>query len=151
MAILKFPPVEWASPEGILAIGGDLEVETLNTAYRNGIFPWPTDEFPLLWFAPPERAILEFKDFKVPRRMMQELKSKSFHFEVDRDFSSVIRACAEGRTRKSVGTWITPEMREAYIVFHRAGFAHSFECYDGAGRLVGGMYGVSLGGMFEGE
>lgn len=151
MAILNFPPVDQATPEGILGIGGDLDIETLKAAYRNGIFPWPTEDFPLLWFAPPERAVLEFQDLKIPRRLRQELKSKKFHFKVDHDFPSVIRACAEGATRKTQGTWITPEMIQAYIDFHRAGHAHSFETYDLHGTLVGGLYGVSFGGMFAGE
>lgn len=150
MAILHFPPVETASPEGLLAIGGDLEVESLKLAYENGIFPWPTEDYPLLWFAPPRRAILEFKDLKVPRRMRRELKAKDFRFAVDRNFPAVIRACAAGRMRKTQGTWINPMMIRAYIRFHEAGYAHSFECYRGD-RLVGGLYGVGLGKMFAGE
>lgn len=151
MTILKFPPVESASPEGLLALGGDLEVESLRLAYTNGIFPWPTEDYPLLWFAPPQRAILCMEDFKIPKRLQRELKTKKFSFKVDRNFSAVIRACAAGKTRKSVGTWISPEMVEAFIAFHRAGFAHSFECYNQRGELVGGMYGVLIGGMFAGE
>ena len=151
MAILRFPPLENASPEGLLAVGGDLEIPSLLLAYSNGIFPWPTEDYPLLWFAPPRRAILRFADFKVPRRMRQELKKKKFSFGVDRNFTRVIRACAAGTTRKSRGTWITEEMREAYETLHKSGHAHSFECYNADGELVGGMYGVSIGGMFAGE
>jgi len=151
MVIKMFPPVENASPEGLLAVGGDLEVNTLKTAYQNGIFPWPTEDFPLLWFAPPRRAILEFKDLKVSNRLQRELKSKDFHFKVDQNFQKVLRACAEGLTRDSKGTWITPEMIVAYQKFFKAGYAHSFECYNAADQLIGGMYGVSLGKMFAGE
>jgi len=151
MAILQFPPLEMASPEGILAIGGDFDLESLLLAYRSGIFPWPTEEFPLLWFAPPQRAVLEFKDLKVPRRFKQELKNLDFHFAVDRNFSKVIRACAKGKTRKSNGTWITEDLLRGFLRFHEAGFAHSFECYNEKDELIGGLYGVSLGKMFAGE
>lgn len=150
MTILHFPPIETASPEGLLAIGGDLEVESLKLAYENGIFPWPTEDYPLLWFAPPRRAILDFKDLKIPKRMQRELKVKAFQCAIDRNFPAVIRACATGRTRKTQGTWINPMMIRAYIRFHEAGYAHSFECYRGE-RLVGGLYGVSMGRMFAGE
>ncbi|HCU23653.1 MAG TPA: leucyl/phenylalanyl-tRNA--protein transferase [Deltaproteobacteria bacterium] len=151
MAILRFPSVETAGPEGLLAVGGDLEVPSLKLAYESGVFPWPNEDFPLLWFAPPLRAILKFEELRVPPRLHRELKGKKFHFSVDRNFPAVIKACAEGSTRKSWGTWITLRMIEAYIRFHRAGYAHSFECYDEKDRLVGGMYGVSIGGMFAGE
>ena len=150
MAILRFPPIETASPEGLLAIGGDLEVSSLKLAYENGIFPWPTEDYPLLWFAPPRRAILDFKELHVPKRLERELKAKDFQCAIDRNFPAVIRACASGQTRKTQGTWISPSMLRAYIRFHEAGYAHSFECYRD-GRLVGGMYGVGLGKMFAGE
>lgn len=151
MTILRFPPLETASPEGLLAIGGDLEVPSLILAYQNGVFPWPTEDYPLLWFAPPQRAVLKFRDLEIPKRMRRELKGKQFYFDIDRNFESVIVHCAAGLTRKSIGTWITPWIVEAYLRFHQAGFAHSFECYDSAGDLVGGLYGVAMGGMFAGE
>lgn len=149
--IQAFPPLESADQDGLLAIGGDLEIPSLKLAYESGIFPWPTEGLPLLWFAPPRRAVLEFKNLKVSPRLKRELKKKDFHFKVDRNFPAVIKACAKGLTRDSTGTWITPEMIRAYIDFHRAGYAHSFECYNAAKQLVGGMYGVSFGGMFAGE
>lgn len=151
MVIKSFPPIKTASPEGLLAIGGDLEVPSLLLAYRKGVFPWPTDEFPLLWFAPPFRTILEFKNINVPKRLKRELKKADFNFKIDTNFAGVIHACAEGLTRNSHGTWITAEMIQAYIRFHEAGYAHSFETYNSKGQLVGGMYGVSLGKMFAGE
>lgn len=151
MTILRFPPLENASPEGLLAIGGDVELDSLRLAYSQGIFPWPTEDYPLLWFAPPQRAILRFADFKVPKRMQRELKAKKFTFKIDRNFSAVIRACAAGKTRTSKGTWITDEMIAGYEALHQAGIAHSFECYNAKGGLVGGMYGVSIGRMFAGE
>jgi len=151
MAILEFPPVETASPEGLLALGGDMEVESLLLAYRQGIFPWPTEDFPLLWFSPPERAILDFKDFKVSKRMDREIRAKKFTYAIDRRFYEVIAACAAGMTRKTRGTWITRDILKAYRAFHEAGYAHSFECYNARGKLVGGMYGVSVGRMLCGE
>ncbi len=151
MVVSRFPPLELASPEGLLAMGGDLDVETLKLAYESGIFPWPTEDYPLLWFAPPRRAILEFQDLKIPKRLFRELKVKNFHHKIDTQFMPVLQACAEGLTRNSRGTWITPEMQMAYRRFHEAGYAHSFETYNASGQLVGGLYGVSLGKMFAGE
>lgn len=151
MVIKRFPAVESAGPEGLLAIGGDLDPESLKLAYSKGIFPWPTDEFPLLWFAPPQRAIMDFSDLKIPRRYRRERRKLKFHFEVDRNFRQVILNCAQGLTRRSSGTWITPEMVEAYTQLYHKGMAHSFECYNDANQLVGGLYGVSLGQMFAGE
>lgn len=132
-------------------MGGNLEIETLKLAYENGIFPWPTERYPLLWFAPPMRAILQFDEIKIPKRLQRELKNKKFHFKIDTQFSRVIAACAEGLTRNSHGTWITPALRDAYQRFHEAGYAHSFETYNASEQLVGGLYGVSLGNMFAGE
>ncbi len=151
MVIKSFPPLETASPEGLLAIGGDLDIESLKLAYQNGIFPWPHENYPLLWFAPPKRAVLFFKDLKIPKRLQRELKKKNFHFKVDQKFSKVVQACAEGKTRKSSGTWINAEIKRAYIRFFEAGYAHSFECYNASDELVGGIYGISLGKMFAGE
>jgi len=151
MVIKAFPTVETASPEGLLAIGGDLEVPSLKLAYQSGVFPWPSGDLPLLWFAPPRRAVLKFKELKVPKRFQRDLKKKEFQFKVDKNFPAVIQACAEGVTRNSQETWITPEMVHGYIKLHQAGLAHSFECYNQSDQLVGGLYGVSLGNMFSGE
>jgi len=147
----SFPPLETAHPTGMLAMGGDLEVETLKLAYRSGIFPWPHEGYPLLWFAPPRRAILEFKEFHVPKRLQQYLKTAPFRFRVDGDFEAVIRACAATPRKGQPGTWITDEMIDAYTAFHQAGYAHSFETLNQAGELVGGLYGVKIGHMFCGE
>ena len=151
MAILQFPPLDHASPEGLLAVGGDLEIPSLKLAYSQGIFPWPSEGLPLLWFAPWKRGILDFKDFKIPRRARRDLKGRDYRFAIDENFAAVIRACAIGKTRKSRGTWITLEMEKAYLHFHEAGYAHSFECYNAAGKLVGGLYGVGMGAMFAAE
>jgi len=151
MTILSFPPIDQATEEGLLAIGGDLEIASLQLAYRNGIFPWPMENYPLLWFAPPRRAILDFKDLKISRRLKRDLKHRRFHCRINANFDQVIRFCAVGWKRKTSGTWITPKMIEAYVQFHQAGFAHSFECYNDLGDLVGGLYGVAIGGYFAGE
>ncbi|MBL7685744.1 MAG: leucyl/phenylalanyl-tRNA--protein transferase [Deltaproteobacteria bacterium] len=150
MPKIKFPPLEYASEEGIVAIGGSLTIENLLEAYQNGIFPWPVEEAPLLWFSPNPRAILDFKDLHIPKRLQQELRHKNFQFKIDQRFDEVLFYCAEGKNRKQNGTWITEEIQIAYQAFHRAGFAHSFECYQ-EDQLVGGLYGVSLGSMFAGE
>ncbi len=150
----EFPPVTFADPDsGLLAIGGDLEVGTLELAYRSGIFPWPhEDGEPVCWFAPPQRAVLRFSDLKVPRRLPRSLRRARFTFAVDRDFPAVIQACAESKNRgEQAGTWITTEMIGAYVDLHRAGCARSFETYDQTGNLVGGMYGVQFDQYFAGE
>ncbi len=151
MAILQFPPLDHASPEGLLAVGGDLEIPSLKLAYSQGIFPWPSEGLPLLWFAPWKRGILDFKDFKIPHRTRRELKGRNYRFAIDGNFPAVIRACALGKTRKSHGTWITLEMEKAYLHFHQTGYAHSFECYNPQDKLIGGLYGVGMGGMFAAE
>lgn len=153
MVVPKFPAVESADESGVLAIGGDLELETLLLAYKSGIFPWPdpAEDF-LLWFSPPQRAILDFTQFKVPKRLRQDLKKNQFHFTVDHCFEKVIQACAESRNRKGQqGTWIINEMILAYTTLHKAGFAHSFETWNSENQLVGGLYGVLIDKMFAGE
>ena len=150
MAVPAFPPVEQADNSGLLAIGGDLEIETLLLAYQSGIFPWPLlDVEELLWFAPPQRAILYLDDFHCGRSLRKLLKTSSWEISFDRDFDGVIAGCAESANRPE-GTWITGEMRQAYCRLHRAGYAHSVECWH-AGKLVGGLYGVALRGLFAGE
>lgn len=152
MVIKKFPAVENADKDGLLALGGDLEVETLLNAYRHGIFPWPLQRDPILWFAPPKRAILDFTDFKIPKRLRRYLSQTHFQFRVDKNFEQVITECARMKGRRAqVGTWITPRMVQAYLDFHDAGYAHSFETYNQEGKLVGGMYGVWIGRFFAGE
>lgn len=152
--ISKFPPVELADEEsGLLAVGGDLEIESLKLAYSSGIFPWPvSDTEPILWFAPNPRAILNFDKFKIPRRLQRDLKNASFNFKFNTNFEEVLLNCAFSNTRKNQpSTWITDEIILGYIAFHNAGFAKSFEAYNEKGELVGGMYGVMLGNLFAGE
>lgn len=150
--VTKFPPVEWADESGLLAIGGDLGIETLRSAYTNGIFPWPIEGEPVYWFAPPQRAILEFDELRISPRLLRYLKNAGFTFRVDANFESTIRGCAHSKNRKRKdGTWITGEMIAAYCEFHRRGYAHSFETYNDKNELVGGMYGVLIDKFFAGE
>jgi leucyl/phenylalanyl-tRNA---protein transferase len=151
MTILAFPPVELADEDGLLAVGGDLEVDSLLLAYRSGIFPWPLDERCLTWFAPPQRTLLFLKDAHISKKLLREFKSGVYRFEADRDFERIISACAELTNRgRQRGTWITPSMRDAYTDLHKAGFCHCIGCYQND-ELIGGLYGVALGGMFSGE
>ncbi|MEM9694264.1 MAG: leucyl/phenylalanyl-tRNA--protein transferase [Myxococcota bacterium] len=147
---LVFPPPHLADPDGLLAVGGDLRPERLLLAYSMGVFPWPTEGFPLLWHSPDPRYVLAAEDLHVPRRLRRTLRQQTFRFTLDEAFETVIEACAEMGRPGQDGTWITPEMMDAYVELHRLGFAHSSEAWvDGA--LVGGLYGVSLGGAFFGE
>jgi len=151
--IVEFPPVETADPEtGLLAFGGDLTVDSLELAYRSGVFPWPTENQPILWFAPPERAIIEFAEFKISKRLERSLNKPQFTFRVNSNFAKVIKNCASRtKSKNHQGTWLTNEMINAYIEFHKAGFAQSFEVLNGNGELVGGLYGVLINKYFAGE
>ncbi len=142
-----FPDPRSADAEGLVAVGGDLSVERLLLAYRSGLFPWTHD--PVTWWSPDPRAIMEFEHFHVPRSLAKLMRKQPFEITVDRAFRAVMMGCAEsgdGRT----GTWITPEFIAAYSRLHAAGHAHSLECWQG-GALVGGIYGVAIGGFFAGE
>lgn len=151
MAIVEFPPVETADEDGVLAIGGDLEPESIVLAYSNGIFPWPLNERLLAWFAPPQRAVLFLDEFHVGRSLKKALRGSGFSCSVDTAFSEVISHCAEVVNRgEQDSTWITDELRDAYIKLHTLGFAHSFETYLGD-RLIGGIYGMQVGGFFAAE
>jgi len=154
MPIKKFPDPRNSSPEGIIALGGDLHPDSLLLAYRNGIFPWPIEGLPLAWFCPPERAILDFKDLTLPRSLARAWRknqaSAVMNFTFDRDFEAVISACATV-PRPEKGTWITSELKSAYIEFHRAGYAHSVESRSPDGTLIGGIYGVEVDGVFSAE
>jgi leucyl/phenylalanyl-tRNA---protein transferase len=151
MTIESFPPHESADLDGLLAFGGDLEVTSLLLAYRNGIFPWPLSEDLLAWFSPPKRAVLFLDQFHVSKSLQKELKNCKFEFCISRDFAQVIDACSEFKNRKHQrGTWITDDIKAAYINLHLAGYAFSFECWEDD-LLVGGGYGVSIDGKFAGE
>jgi leucyl/phenylalanyl-tRNA--protein transferase len=134
----------------IIGFGGDLTVENLTNAYRNGIFPWHIDNLPMPWFCPEKRAILEFAELHIPRTLRKDWRKDEFTFTIDKDFPAVINHCAEAKRKFETGTWITDEFIETYIKFHKAGKAHSVEVWKND-EIVGGLYGVDAGGVFCGE
>lgn len=150
MPILKFPNPRQTTSEGIVALGGDLEPESLLLAYRQGIFPWPMEGIPLPWFCPPHRAILEKDRLHIPKSLSRAFKKASFTYTIDRCFSKVIHHCQAAFRPGQKGTWITEEMGQAYNRLHQLGYAHSIEVWN-QDRLVGGIYGVDAGGVFSGE
>tara|TARA_B100000945_G_scaffold312669_1_gene307540 strand:+ start:986 stop:1678 length:693 start_codon:yes stop_codon:yes gene_type:complete len=145
-----FPPVEEAEADGLLAVGGDLTKERLLAAYRQGIFPWYEFGQPILWWCPNPRLVLFPKELKISRSLRKVLRKKDFKISFDSAFSNVIKACADVRTKQGKGTWIIPEMQQAYTELHQEGYAHSVESWLN-GELVGGLYGISLGQCFFGE
>ena len=147
---IEFPDPRTASPEGIVAIGGDLHPDSVLAAYRQGIFPWPVDNLPLLWFCPPERAILRFSALHVPRSLARAARRTGLRFSIDEAFAAVIRSCAATARPGQDGTWITPEVIAAYVRLHELGIAHSVEAWDGE-ALAGGLYGVAVDGAFAAE
>lgn len=152
--VVKFPDPRSAADDGLLCYGGDLEVETLLQAYSHGIFPWPQEGLPLLWFSPAERGVLDFNEIHWPKRFLRELRDGQFEITFDLAFEQVIRECAKIPRAHEKGTWIVPEMQKAYARFHEAGYAHSVECWrsgDVGGELLGGLYGVYVEGVFSGE
>jgi leucyl/phenylalanyl-tRNA--protein transferase len=146
-----FPDVAEAleEPNGLLAVGGCLSPERLESAYRRGIFPWFGEGEPILWWSPNPRMVLRPEALKVSRSLRKAMKKERFNLGYDRCFDAVIGACAEPRSDAN-GTWITAEMTRAYLQLHRLGMAHSFEVWA-EGRLVGGLYGVAVGQVFFGE
>ncbi len=147
---LIFPSPELARPDGLLAAYGDLSMERLLLAYASGIFPWYGDDSPILWWSPPERAILRPEEIHVGRSLRKVIRHGTFEVRWDTAFPTVIHRCAVVPRGDGQGTWIVPEMERAYVRLHQGGYAHSVETWlDGA--LVGGLYGVSLGRAFFGE
>jgi leucyl/phenylalanyl-tRNA--protein transferase len=146
-----FPPAELAEPEGVVLFGGRLSSDWLLDAYAHGIFPWPifdgTDI--VVWWSPDPRAIFELDAFRATRRLMRTCRSGRFEVTCDRDFRGVIEGCGTAQDRAH-STWLTPKMIEAYCRLHAAGHAHSVEVWH-QGELVGGTYGVTLGGLYAGE
>jgi len=150
MPVVEFPDPRSANSDGIVAVGGDLHPQSLLLAYRQGIFPWPVEGMPLLWFCPAERGVLEFSELHLPRSLAAAHRRTRLRFSIDAAFSDVIHACASSKRPEQEGTWITPEVIAAYVRFHRLGYAHSVEAWH-ADRLVGGIYGVDVGGAFAAE
>jgi leucyl/phenylalanyl-tRNA--protein transferase len=155
--LLGVPPEQ--TPEGVVALGGNLEPQNLVEAYRNGIFPWPIsppedspdmEPYPLAWFSPHPRAILDFEVLHVPKSLRRARNQSPFRFSFDQAFEQVIRGCKGTPRAGQTGTWITPEMEDAYIRLHQLGIAHSIEAWK-EDELVGGLYGVAIDGAFAGE
>lgn len=147
-----FPPAERAlrEPDGLLAIGGDLSPSRLLNAYRHGIFPWYGPGQPILWWSPDPRMVFDTATFRLPSRFRRSLRRLDWEVRFDTCFEAVIDACATIPRGGEAGTWITAEMRQAYLALHRLGHAHSVEVFSGE-DLVGGLYGVGIGRMFFGE
>lgn len=144
---LHFPDPATANPDGLVAIGGDLSVPRLLLAYRNGIFPWTVE--PITWWSPDPRAIFELDRFHLSHSLAKIIRKEVFEITIDRAFREVMEGCAApGPGRRS--TWITREFLDAYTELHQQGYAHSLECWQ-KGELVGGIYGVAIGGFFAGE
>ncbi|HEX2223929.1 MAG TPA: leucyl/phenylalanyl-tRNA--protein transferase [Thermoanaerobaculia bacterium] len=138
------------TPEGVVAIGGSPDPEMLLFAYSRGIFPWPHEGYPLLWFSPDPRFVLVPREAHLSRSLRKEMRRGTFEVTADRAFAEVMRRCSEKERPGQDGTWITSEMLEGYAELHEQGYAHSIEAWRD-GRLAGGLYGVSLGRVFYGE
>ena len=148
---IQFPDPELADDHGFLAHGGDLRVNTLLSAYQQGIFPWFNEGEPILWWSPNPRMILPTKDMHISRSLTKTIRSNRYQITCNTAFADVISACSEPRTPKNKtiepGTWITPAMKDAYLALFSAGYAVSIEAWEKQ-QLVGGLYGVSIAGMF---
>lgn len=146
-----FPHPEEAEPDGLLAVGGDLSPERLLSAYAAGIFPWYDENSPILWWSLDPRLVLFLDKLHISRTVKKKIKQNGYTVTLDRAFESVITNCAKKFRPGQAGTWIVPEMIEAYIKLHKLGFAHSVEVWNCKGNLAGGLYGISLGKVFSGE
>lgn len=147
---LLFPPPEGASEDGVVAVGGDFRAERLLLAYQSGIFPWPTEGFPLLWFSPDPRFVLAPNRTQTSRSLRRAIRRAPYRITMDTAFVEVIEHCADVSRPGQSGTWITDSLIGGYEDLHHLGYAHSVEAWSGE-TLVGGLYGISLGGMFFGE
>ena len=146
-----FPDPKLDYEEGLVGVGGTLEVPVLLEAYTKGIFPWPQEGYPMLWFCPEKRGVLKFDHFKIPTSLKKKLKDyQRIRYTKDQNFADVIQACAEQKRLNQSGTWISDKIIEAYIEFHKAVYAHSWEVWEND-ELVGGGYGVFCQGIFSGE
>lgn len=151
MPIVDFPPLEQADEHGLLALGGDLELESLLLAYTRGIFPWPiSEEYPLAWFSPDPRGILAFDKLHLSKSLRKFLKKNPFEIRFNTNFEAIIRKCAQVPRSDNQGTWITQDIINGYINLHRHGFAYCVETYLDD-NLVGGVYGVCINRFYSGE
>ncbi len=150
---VEFPEIPYLEAiDDIVAIGGALDTPTLVEAYSRGIFPWPQVGYPMLWFCPQRRGILDFSDLHIPKSLLKfkRQSGEQFQFTIDKNFQQVIENCRIQKRPNQEGTWILPEIKKAYLQFHKDGYAHSVECWSG-GEIVGGIYGVLVNGVFSGE
>jgi leucyl/phenylalanyl-tRNA--protein transferase len=147
---LIFPDPALADEDGLMAVGGDLSVERLMLAYQQGIFPWYSEGEPICWYSPHQRFVLEPKDIHISHSMKQLIRSHKYKVTFDTAFSEVIGQCAQIKRKGQGGTWITADMKQAYIALHHKGLAHSVEVWQDT-DLVGGLYGVEVGDVFCGE
>jgi leucyl/phenylalanyl-tRNA---protein transferase len=147
---LVFPDPETAEPDGLLAVGGDLSPDRLLLAYKSGIFPWYNDDTPILWYSPHERFVLYTHEVRISKSMRQVMRSNQFQVTVNQAFEQVIDACSVIPRQGQDGTWITNDMKQAYLNLHRLGHAYSYEVWHN-GQLAGGLYGVHQGQVFCGE
>lgn len=147
---VNFPSESEWHESGLVAVGGDLTSRRLIQAYSQGIFPWYTDEMPILWWSPDPRCVLFTNELHIPRSLARSMRRSPFSFTINRAFIEVIHNCAKIQRPGQRGTWITSSMIAAYLGMHRQGLAHSVECWEGS-KLVGGVYGVALGRVFFGE
>lgn len=147
---LIFPEPALAEPDGLLAVGGNLSAERLMLAYANGIFPWYSDDTPILWYSPHERFVLYPDRIKISKSMRQVLRKSEFTVTMNHAFTEVISACSVTEREGQDGTWITDDMMNAYIGLHKMGHAHSVELWQNS-ELIGGLYGVEVGNVFCGE
>lgn len=148
---LGFPHPSHATHGGLLAVGGDLRPERILLAYRNGIFPWYSEGRPILWWCPSPRLVLFPSELDINRTLRKVMRRGEFRITADKAFARVIDACAQTPRADQDGTWITADMRAAYLELHRLGYVHSVEAWDADGELAGGLYGLSIGGAFFGE
>ncbi|VAW62154.1 Leucyl/phenylalanyl-tRNA--protein transferase [hydrothermal vent metagenome] len=148
----RFPSLNTAlhEPDGLLAAGGDLSTERLISAYKQGIFPWYSEGEPILWWSPDPRFVLKPGQIKISRSLAKNVRNTTLRIKMDSDFRQLINHCSAQPRKGQPGTWITPEMKQAYIDMHHAGHAHSVECWKG-NQLVGGLYGIHSGQVFCGE
>ena len=147
---IEFPPLDQADEEGLLAIGGDLSVERLLMAYKNGIFPWYNENDPILWWSPNPRCVLFPDKIKISKSMQQTIRKNRFQFTVNKRFADVLNACQNIVRKDGIGTWIHKDMVSAYTQLHQNGFILSAETWL-EDRLVGGLYGVKIANVFFGE
>ncbi len=151
MAIIEFPPVENSDEHGLVALGGDLELESLLLAYSKGIFPWPiNEEYPLAWFSPDPRGILAYDKLRLSKSFRKFLRKNPYEVKFNCNFEAVILNCAKAKRSDQNSTWITQEIVDAYIELHKQGYAYSIETYL-EDRLVGGVYGVCINRFYSGE